>query len=246
MDSEHRHELKENDLAEFLHHFGQFWSKWGNSILLGLLIGLVVVFGVHHLRTRAAQKLERALSDLHLETTPAGLADVAARTDLVAVKAEAYLRAGEMLLTRAVMPDAPDATSPRTDEERKLDLDEAQTMLQRVVELPDVSPAFQFNAKLTLAAVAETRHEWDKAAEIYQGVKTDAAKDYPPLADRASMRLAMLDRLKQPVHLVPDPPKPVEVKPDAPVDLGQPATEGTAETEQPAPADTADTDADGS
>jgi len=230
MDAEHRHELKENDLAEFLHHSGQFWSKWGNSILLGLLIGLAVVFGLHHFRTRSAQKLEQALTDLHLETTAAGLADIADRTDLVAVKAEAYLRAGQLLLNRAVLPDAPGADAPRTAEQRTADLADAQAMLQHVIELPDASAAFGLNARLTLGAIAESQRQWDQAAQIYQAIEQDAAKDYPPLAQRATIRLAMLDRLKQPVRLAPDPPKPAEADATAAdaIEAAAPATPADA------------------
>jgi hypothetical protein len=54
MDAEHRHELKTNELAEWIEHFPQFCKKNGSTIILGILI-VVVIIGYSIFKNKSQQ-----------------------------------------------------------------------------------------------------------------------------------------------------------------------------------------------
>ena len=64
MDSKGRHELKDNDLAEFLENFGDFWSRHGNGIMVAVTLFLVVWIGLRYYNSTQAQSHENAWADL--------------------------------------------------------------------------------------------------------------------------------------------------------------------------------------
>ena len=70
MDSQHRHELKENDLAQFLANFGQWWGKYGNYLLVIVLVISVTVLGRRWMNASATTANEAAWSDLAYSTSP--------------------------------------------------------------------------------------------------------------------------------------------------------------------------------
>ena len=70
MDTQHRHELKENDLAEFLENFGEWWNKHGTVAMLILLFLVGGFLGYRLLRARAIDQREAAWRDLANTTKP--------------------------------------------------------------------------------------------------------------------------------------------------------------------------------
>jgi predicted negative regulator of RcsB-dependent stress response len=247
MDSEHRHELKQNDLQEFLTHFKDFWAKWGNTITVVVLVVVIAVTGYRFIKDRHMSARERALSELATLTTPTALMDLARSTDDEVVRARAYLKGGDLILHRLAMPvseragaDGP-AAKPMDAAERDRHLAEAASMYGQVAAKPP-HQIYGIAARLGLGAVAESQGKWDDAAAAYEQVASDAAANFPALAGQARMRLAMLERLRVPVVFAPEPATP---EPGAAVDLDAlpmldadaPGTDADAEVEAAAPVD---------
>lgn len=224
MDSQHRHELKENDLVEFLTHFGQWWGKHGGKILTVVLVLAVVVTGKRWFDASTAAATEKAWRDLADTTSPEGYRSVALSHQDPAVRALAYLRGADLLLAKsATASDDQHTTNDSTTAGSSQDLDSAALMYQQVVDDQDVHPAYRLNALLGLAAVAEGRRDWDQARNLYLQVTEQATVHYGAIAERAQSRAKMLDRLKKPVVFAPDPvviPSTSELSPiDVPTDL---------------------------
>ncbi len=209
MDADHRHELKENDLAEFITHFGQWWSKHGNKLLLSALVISVVILGRQWLHTRSAAAQENAWADLAGATSPDSYRLVALSHDNPTVRAMAYLRGADLLLNEAVAGPGDDDNT--ANDSAKLtaqqSLQEAAAMYNQVIQDNQAPLAFHLNAGLGLAAVAEGQRDWPQAKQLYEQVIDQAGAAFPTIAHQAQARLDMLDRLREPVVFAPDPPK---------------------------------------
>lgn len=226
MDADHRHELKQNDLEEFLTHSKEFWAKWGNFITIVVLVVVVSVTGYRFYQSRQVSAQEKALADLLSAATPEAYRDLARESDNPVVRTMANLRGADMILLQLSMPEPPNDGpgqgsdgKPATDQkpdatpmdpaEREKRLSQAASMYRQVIEQsPHV--LYAFNARLGLAAVAESLGQWDDAAAEYQRVATDAAATYPAIAGQAATRLELLDRLKMPLTFAPEPPPPAD------------------------------------
>lgn len=213
MDNRHRHELQQNDLEHFLTHLGPFWEKWGMKILLTLL----VIVGGYSAKTYYTQHVEAqhqaAVRDLELATSPESLRAVAQQTSEPGLSAVALLRGADLALSSAVMPEPPTPPTtqpgkttkpPMSADDRKAALKDAEQMYKAVIEQPSASPVVRFNASIGLAAVAESRSDWDGASKLYRGV-IDHAGEYGAIKARAQKRLELLEQLKSPVAFAPEP-----------------------------------------
>lgn len=209
MDSNHRHELEENDLQAFLANFGEWWQKHGNKTLTAILLVLVVILGFRLIRWQRAAALEAAWSDLETHQTPSGLVEVANRHGNRTVQLLARLQAADTLLREVVTPRSatvtegqePDTGTDLTPEQK---LDVSAREYEAVRSSRHAPPIFRFNASLGLASVMEQRGQWDEARKIYEGLLTEA-KGFDAITAQAQGRLAMLDVLPRPVTIAPDP-----------------------------------------
>jgi len=214
MDADHRHELKENDLAEFLGNFGPWWAKHGNTLLIAVLVVAAVFFGKRFIESRNAAVLEEAWADLAQATSPESYRLVAQSHELPAVRALADLRGADLWLAKAAapMPDTEptpqgsQAATPVLTAEQFLD--EAAMVYGRVANDPQAHLVFKLNAHLGLAAVAESRQDWAQAQQQYTWVTEHAGPGYKVIAAQAKARQGQLDRLKRPVVFGPDPDPP--------------------------------------
>ncbi len=243
MDSQHRHELEQNDLAEALSGFGKWWSKWGNAVLLVVLAAAVSFTVYRYLSVRAIDAHERAWFDLAAETSPQALQDVARNHSDPTIKAMAYLRGGDLQLALALTPEsalAPpvgdDADGAAADAQPAVDpataLEDAGTMYEQAAGFAP-NATIKANALLGLASVAESKREFDAARGHYEGVLSLVGDRQPMLAAMAQARLDRLDELKTPVRFAPAAPAapatPVEPT-DTPADDAAPAAAETAES----------------
>ncbi len=242
MDSDHRHELKENDLAEFMRNFGQFWTRWGNSLLLVVLVVLIAVVSVQMITAHRFRRHEQNWSSLEFETSPAALASVAETVSHPPIRALAHLRAGDALLRGEAVdavssPDDASASGPAAAQRR---LRQAAEHYEAVRQMADADALFKLNALLGLAAVAESQRQWDLAQQLYeQAVAESREQQQPALAEQAAQRLAMLDRLREPMTLAPAAPEtPAAPDADAPLQEAAPADTADAAPPAAAPADT--------
>lgn len=209
MDSEHRHELKENDLAEFIANFGQWWSAHGKTFLTVLLVVVGSFTGWRWIQNQAAQAKEKAWTDLAFATSPESYQYVAQSHKDPAVRALAYLRAADLSLAIAMVPAGTDpndddnsADTPTVTPDQALR--DAGDMYQLAIDEPGTHPIYKLNAYLGLAAVAEGQHEWDTARGHYQTAFDQAQPGYTAIATRAKAGLDTLDRLMKPVVFGPE------------------------------------------
>ncbi len=212
MDSQERHELKENDLAEFFQNFGEWWSRWGNTVLIIFVIvaGSFAAYRLVNYRTETRH--ETAWTELANAATAANYMEVAAAHQDPAVQALAYLRGADLYLAHARRPeDAPplparsEELPPPVDPEMAPDdaADRAERAYERVLELAE-ERTYHVNALLGLAAVAETRQAWDDARGYYDQAEELAGEQLPGLAATARQRRDLLVNLRQPVVFAPE------------------------------------------
>lgn len=203
MDSDHRHELKENDLEDFFHNFRQFWDKWGNTLLMAVLAVLVGVLVTRFVNQWRQQRHDQAWEALITETSPLGLEEVAKQTNDPTVSILASLQAGEAALRNKPA----DVVSLGTlSETRKAELTSAQGDFQKVIDNPDADELYKLNAMLGLAAVMEELGQPDEATKLYQQViERGKAAHQPSIAAEAEGRMAMVPRLGEPMRFGPEP-----------------------------------------
>jgi tetratricopeptide (TPR) repeat protein len=152
-------------------------------------------------------------------------------TDNPALLAEAQLARGDLNWQLATFPDIPGATTrpelqlTRTDEQL---LQAAADSYQAVVDNGSAPRGTVVTARLSLAAVAENRGQWDKAREHYQKVIDDTQAP-KPLKDLAVQRLQALEEIKNPPLI--GRPATDEAEPGT-----RPATSTTPVTTPPSPA----------
>lgn len=201
MDAKERHELKDNDLAEFLEHFGEFWGKHGNGIMIAIIIFMLVLFGWRYYNNSNAVAHENAWADLSATTTPQGFRERAVESaGFSAVPQLALLRGAETFHQQAIQLNKETANQEDTGMmSAEESLDAAESMYNQVLS-SNTDPVYQANAAVGLANVAETRHDfdaarehWTKAKQLAEGAKLNA------IATLADLRMGMLDDLAKPI-----------------------------------------------
>lgn len=252
MDKQHKEELQQNDLKEFLTHFDRFVSKHGKSLVVFILLIAAVIFVSRWYRTKDLVAQESAWADIAAATTPASL-EIAAQThaDLPGAASFALLSAADQLYFETVVGtagDVPDATNPRLSPEKLKKLsDRVVPLYQQVIDAPQAheTSLYRLNARLGLAATLTTLGEFDEAGEQYDLVIEEAGS-FKVLATHAEFKKKNLKELTDPiVFQAPKAPLPdligplgtplLETPPGnfAPTPAEQPTT---APTETPAPA----------
>lgn len=219
MDSQHRHELQENDLANALTgarsiwNDKDWWTRYGNKILLVLLLLSSAFLAKTWADNRTAAAHEQQWADLGMANSPESLDGVASSYSDTTVKSLALLRAGDLLAQRAAAGEMvvtsftdPTATQPSTvTTDPAKDAADAILRYQKVIGMDRVNPLVRLNAMLGLASTYEDQKDWTNAKATYEQVM-DQGKDVSPiLAVRAKNRLEILPRLSEPVVFAPEP-----------------------------------------
>lgn len=221
MDSQHRHELEQNDLAAFFQNFGKFWNKYGNAISVVVLLVVIAILGKRLYDNRTATALERQWSELAAAGSPASYLAVEQEAGDATVRTQALLRGGDLLQLQASTPqeppappavegvEAPPPQAPRmrTPEEQAADLAEAEQRYRRALELSP-HPIYTLNLKLGLAAVYEGQGRWDDAGKLYDEVVERAGDTYPALAAQGRFKRDLLPELQRPVVFAPEAAAP--------------------------------------
>ncbi len=226
MDAKERHELKDNDLAEFLEHFGEFWGKHGNTIMVAVTIVLVVWVGKRYYSNTQAQSHENAWADLASTTTPQGYRERAIENPgIAAVPHLALLRGAEAYHEQAIQLEQETGEEDTGVMSAKESLEASESMYAQVLE-SDADPTFMANAAVGLANVAETRNDFTAAAEHWAKAK-QIAQDarLSTIATHAQVRIDMLDELAKPIVF-----GEVEDIPDIPTSSDSQDTTGSTDT----------------
>lgn len=246
MDSQHRHELQQNDLAEFISHFQDWWEAHGFRTLLYVLVILAVVFGIQMVKANKKAAHDEMWFELSAATSPAAYESVARTHQSPTVRALARLRGADLALNRALGRKAPESavasafgelSTPVVEDttaDQSTMLTEAEQGYRAVIDMTDAPLDIRLNAYLGLASVEETRRAWDAARQVYKQVEDLAGNGYELFAETASHRTKAIERIAEPIVLGKDPePEPeLEVTSAAPTET--PATESQAPTTQPA------------
>ena len=220
MDAETRHQLKTNELAEWLSSISL--SDRRTQLWIGIL--LIVVLGYTAWRVNAWQK--QTLLDQQWAT----LAQVSA--ELTQPTSETFDRARQLIRdakdpTLAMLARLRLASALIREAGANADdpyLTEAASLLQTIVDDPSVPAQIRAAALYELGTVHETRRELDAARKCYQQLIDEKAFAGIPYVDLARGRLDSLDELAEPIQFLPGEPPPAT----------QPATQpATAPATQP-------------
>jgi hypothetical protein len=243
MDSQHRHELEQNDLAEFIVHFREWWVQHGLKTLLMILVVVVALFAWQRYKVGQINRHNERWLEMSQASSPAAYHELAKLYDDAGYTALAHLRAGDVALRKVVGGDNPLAAygipsqePVLTDEEKADLLDGAEQDYNAVIGMSGADQMIRLNAMLGLAAVYETKQQWDDARGLYDQILENAGDDYATIAATARARRAALERAAVPVRFAPPPPPPVESDAslsDLPLIPAAPL-EGTAPGETPA------------
>ena len=210
MDSEHRHELKESDLANFLAAAKTWWGKHQTKVLLLAIVLAAAILYIRYSRASARNAHESKWVELNREMSPDALAKISESSTDPVIRTLAALRAGDELLNKAIKPTG-QGEEPVTDAQRATALDQAEALFSSVVKNAP-NKDYAINAQFRLATIAEQRGKWDEARQLYQAIQKDAGEGYEAFAARAAGLEKAIARAKTVPVFGPEP-KPV-VTPD--------------------------------
>ncbi|MAE66421.1 MAG: hypothetical protein CMJ18_19305 [Phycisphaeraceae bacterium] len=228
---EHEYDSRENDLYQFIVNFRQWWDRnWKIATTMIVAIGLAVA--IFMIRSRNARSgHERDWSAVASATEPTRLHEISRLVGNAESRNLARLRAADLWARKAALPPGDDETEAAQETPEQL-LAQAEESYQAVRD-DSVHDLFKLNAMLGLAAIAESRQEWDKAADLYEEIRTKAeAGRYASHGDQAAARLEMLPRLREPLTFAPEPPAT-----DEPSDGDAPTGDASSDTGTDAPDD---------
>jgi tetratricopeptide (TPR) repeat protein len=227
MKSEHRHELKTNDLAKSLLTFQDYAKEYGGRVILGVLIVILGIFLIVQRMGSSRSQAAKSQDDLayartmidrlgHATVGPDGrvsvrpaevenvrevLSRVRDKASDKNVLAAATVAQGDYCWAMANYPDVPAAaTQPslRPEKDRGELLKEAQAAYQQALtEYPDQTIS-AIAAHFGLAAISENLRNWDEAKRHYEAVKAMSTAD-DEFKAYADDKLKRLEAMRQPM-----------------------------------------------
>ena len=207
MDSEHRHELKSNELANILTHFPEFCKKNANVILGVTLIIVALITWPMFTKMRQQKEIaqESQVSDAIQQLNQSigkALGESAGPQSLDAVLVNA-----QTLIDNTSKTDNPNlaalayikaAQAYRTElhiKKEALSADEIESQVQKAQEAYEKAakmgktPTVKGMAQLGLGLCAEERGQTQQAAEIYQAIIDDESLAATVLPKQAQLRM---------------------------------------------------------
>jgi hypothetical protein len=226
MKSEHRHELKTNELADWLAHFPQ-WIQDNRSTLIGAVVVIVLVIAVYFVRfyrkdvvsvrqhvqltglvtqipsqkmtsaRAASQGTDQSIALLSIGQDLKKFADGSGNDRLAAL---ALIKHAETL--RAELHYRP--TAPGSEEVAR-QIEQAQSSYQAALARAASIPALAATAQFGLGLCEEELGNLDKAKEIYREVAQKAEYDGTTAQAAAADRLQTVDDYRGAVTFRPAP-----------------------------------------
>ncbi len=207
MDSEERHELKENDLLSSLQELGQFWKKHGRPILYVVLVLVVLVAAWRWQSTKATRRHESGWANLAAATTPEASLITGDEAHTAGLRHLAWLQSADLWLARAALPYDPDDPDSTTDTPQQM-LEKAAMIYDQVINDDLAQLPFRISAMLGKASIAESQEKLDAAGAIYDQIMQQAKDVYPAHFAMAKSRRQTLKRLAKPVKFKSSPTPP--------------------------------------
>lgn len=208
MDAEHRHELKENDLAHFMSKVGPWWKKHGLTTMIIVLAILVAVIIFRTSKQRTIAKHDETWSELGTQDKPNDFREMALKFEDPTARALAYLSGAAALNARATLPDIEESGAAQTagDGTRDKLLEQAANMVKKLLQADDAPVLIQLNAMLLAAAIEENRGKFKDAAKYYQDLLDHPdVNGEPAIEKRARFRLEFLPVLQKQQPFGPEP-----------------------------------------
>lgn len=223
MDSEHRHELKSNELADILTHLPEYCKKNINMIIgiALIVIGLItwpifnkmgqqktideqsqVSDSIQQLGQSIGKAMQEDATDADLETVLLNaqtLMDDTAKTDNPNLAAMAYIKAGQAY--RTYLHLGKKTLDAAAIEEK---LQKAEEAYNKAFDKAQV-PTIKAMAKLGLGLCAEERGQTAQAAEIYKAIVDDENYAATAIPVQAQIRLDELDDNAETFTFAPAP-----------------------------------------
>jgi len=194
MDSEHRHELKENDLAVAITTLKDWWAKHQMKVLGGAVVLAALILAIRYFSASATASRDNEQYALATAPTPEAFRSLAQDTSNDAVKLHANLRGADAILPLVRKPAGVGADAISEDKKKQL-LDQGESMYQSVLDAAK-HPLIRIKARLGLAALAETRGQWDKAKEQYLAIQNEPGEGLEFLKKRAASFAASLEKIQ--------------------------------------------------
>jgi hypothetical protein len=235
-DPERLAQVQQSDLGESRvnEEFVEWLKKWGNSILLAILLVALAGVAWNWWQRKADTDRDTAWTNLSSAQLPASLEEVAANSkDIDSVSILALLGAADQYLT-SIQTNTPiggllEGEEPGIDEATRTEyLKNADALYaQALTAVGD--PGKNFSMKILVcsalfgqAAVAESQGNIEQARTALNKIVETANPEYPDLANQATFRISTLEPLANRLVLpaaadLPTPPEP-EAVPD-PLDL---------------------------
>ncbi len=230
MRSDHRHELKTNELADWLMHFPE-WAEKNRTTLMVAGAVVIVILGIYIARlfrgetaaTRNQVQLTGLIGDLTREkniagrapekflgfsTTAAALGDFAGRVGDSRMSAFALIKRGE-----ALRADLHYSTNQLTGDEITKQIDQARQCYTAALQKAASAPGLAATAQFGLALCEEEAGNLDKAKEMYREIAKNPAYEGTAARAAAVSRVKTVDDCKAAVVFTPAPAPKAEVAP---------------------------------
>lgn len=189
MKSEHRHELKTNDLQHLTTEVGKKLEPYSNGILIGLIVVSVLAAGaIYAFRTWGGTSAA-GWTELSAANTPEQFATIADKYDGKAIGDWARLEEAESLLESGIRQMFTHRAAADSD------LKQAQESFQRVIDSSSAAPEARDRALFGLAHLLEVSCDGDTAPAIaaYEKLKGVTTSGYSAFYTReADERIAAL------------------------------------------------------
>jgi tetratricopeptide (TPR) repeat protein len=235
MKAEHRHELKTNELAEWITQFPQ-WAKRNLKSITYVAVLVVVVVGVYiynwheknvvlvqreieltkQLARVSNQKTQIIQAQAQGVDTSYTLLDTAKNLQVIGeneknnqMAALALIKQAEAL--RMELHYRPGTVSRRDIEER---IKQAKACYTKAIEKAASNPSFMATATLGLGLCEEEVGNFEKAKQVYLEITANSDLEGTVAVEQAKRRLETMADYKQKVAFKP-PPKPATPKPAA-------------------------------
>jgi hypothetical protein len=230
MKSEHRHELKTNELAYWLTHFPQ-WARENRTTLIGVGVVVVLVIGVYFVRfyrkdvvsIRHQVQLTGLVTQIPVQKMAAARAASQGTDQSIALmpiaqelKAFAESSGNKRMAALALIKHAEALRAElhyrlagAGSEEFARKIGQAQTGYQQALGLAADAPALAATAQFGLGLCEEELGNFDQARQIYQQVADNPEYAGTAAQKAAAFRVVTIDDYRSPVTFKPAPqPKP--------------------------------------
>jgi len=203
MKSERRHELHQNDLAQWLGKVAD-WAKKHINQLTAVVLGVAVIFVAwvwisRHLSSRQDEVYENYRDALMQSDSTS---DQISRLEKVAdqdrnkfLAAAANLNLGDLYAVQVTI-----GSGKVDSDQNKESLAKATAYYKTVIDKYSDQKPMVAMAYVGLGTLAEDAAKWDEAKAMYEKAQSTAPEGYPVLY-RAKQALARLDQVKVPVIL---------------------------------------------